>query len=163
MAGRRKAFTLFFVAVWPLALGGCLEDGDPPPHLRIPGADADRGRTLMVEYGCGACHRIPGVRNARTMVGPPLDAYAQRGYVAGVLPNRPANLIAWLRDPPAISPNTAMPNLGLSSDEARDMAAYLYRLGARRALVYPPSIQPARGVGTGGPDERPPPAVPSGG
>ena len=49
-------------------------------------------------------------------------------YIGGVLPNRPMMLTAWLRDPPAIDPATAMPALGLSEAEARDMAAYLYRL-----------------------------------
>lgn len=142
-----------------LLLGACLDRGEPPAHLAIPGADAAQGRRLMVEHGCGACHRIPGVRNARTMVGPPLDDYAQRGYVAGMLPNRPANLIAWLRNPPAVNPWTAMPNLGLDEGEARDMAAYLYTLGARNASVYPPGVQPGRAVGQGR-IHGPPPARP---
>lgn len=143
----------------PLLLVAC-EDPAPPPHLRIPGADPERGRAAMTELGCGACHRIPGVRNARAMVGPPLDDYAQRGYVAGILPNRPANLIAWLRDPPGINPGTAMPNLDLDDAVARDMAAYLYTLGVRGAAVYPPGVQPARSVGDGGPPARPPPRAP---
>lgn len=144
----------------PLLLLGACEDAAPPPHLQVAGGDPQRGRAAMTEIGCGACHRIPGVRNARAMVGPPLDDYAQRGYVAGLLPNRPANLIAWLRDPPGISPGTAMPNLGLTDAEARDMAAYLYTLGARHAAVYPPGVQPARGVGDGGPPQRPPARTP---
>jgi cytochrome c len=139
-----------------LLLAAC-EDAAPPPHLHVAGGDPARGRAAMTELGCGACHRIPGVRNARAMVGPPLDDYAQRGYVAGKLPNRPANLVAWLRDPPAISPGTAMPYLGLTEAQARDMAAYLYTLGARGAAVYPPGRQPSRAVGDGGPAERPPP------
>lgn len=141
-----------------LAVAACREE--PPPHLSVPGGDPARGRTAMVDLGCGACHRIPGVHNARAMVGPPLDAYAQRGYVAGLLPNRPGNLVAWLRDPPAISPNTAMPNLGLSEAQARDMAAYLYTLGARGAGVYPPGPQPWRIVGEGSPLGFPPPRQP---
>ena len=66
-------------------------------------------------------------------------------------------LVAWLRDPPAISPGTAMPNLDLTEAQARDMAAYLYTLGARGAAVWPPGRQPSRAVGNGGPAERPPP------
>ncbi len=139
-----------------LLLAAACDDTPPPPHLTVAGGDAARGRSAMVETGCGACHRIPGVRNARAMVGPPLDDYAQRGYVAGVLPNSPANLVAWLRDPPAIDPQTAMPNLGLTEAQARDMAAYLYSLGARGAVAYPPGAQPGRTVGGGGPAQRPP-------
>jgi cytochrome c2 len=133
-------------------LAAC-DEPTPPPHLRVAGGDAERGRVAMVEGGCGACHRIPGVRNARAMVGPPLDDYAQRGYVAGLLPNRPANLVAWLRDPTAISPRTAMPDLGLSEAVARDMAAYLYTLGASGAGVYPPWPQPVRTMGPGAPPD----------
>lgn len=142
-----------------LLLGAC-DEAPPPPHLHVAGGDAARGRQAMTELGCGACHRIPGVRNARAMVGPPLDDYAQRGYIAGMLPNRPGNLVAWLRDPPAIRPGTAMPDLGLSEAQARDMAAYLYTLGARDAGAWPPGPQPTRAVGDGGATERAPPRPP---
>ena len=37
-------------------------------------------------------------------------------------------LTAWLRDPPALDPGTAMPAQGLSAPEAQDVAAYLYTL-----------------------------------
>jgi cytochrome c1 len=61
-------------------------------------------------------------------VGPPLDRIATRGYIAGVLANTPQNMVRWLRDPPAVDARTAMPDLGLSEAEARDIAAYLYTL-----------------------------------
>lgn len=127
-----------------LVLAGCSEEPEPPPHLRVVGGEPARGRELIAAYGCGACHRIPGVPHAQAMVGPPLDDYAQRGYVAGLLPNRAANLIAWLQDPPAIRPGTAMPDLGVDEAEARHIAAYLYTLGAEGAVVYPPGPQPPR-------------------
>jgi len=37
-------------------------------------------------------------------------------------------MLRWLADPPAISTNTAMPNLGLQGQELRDIASYLYTL-----------------------------------
>jgi cytochrome c1 len=37
-------------------------------------------------------------------------------------------MMRWLRDPPGVDPMTAMPNLGLTEPEARDIAAYLYTL-----------------------------------
>lgn len=61
------------------------------------------------------------------MVGPPLEAYGQRAFVAGVISNNAENLVQWLIDPRSINPLTAMPNLGVGEEEARDMAAYLYR------------------------------------
>jgi hypothetical protein len=42
--------------------------------------------------------------------------------------NQPMMLTAWLRDPPAIDPATAVPDLSLSEPEARHVAAYLYTL-----------------------------------
>jgi len=77
---------------------------------------------------CGACHLVPGITGARGMAGPPLTNWAQRGIIAGHLPNTPDNLVAWIMDPPRYSPGTAMPKLGVSEAEARDMAAYLYTL-----------------------------------
>jgi cytochrome c len=65
---------------------------------------------------------------ARGVVGPPLDAFSHRVYIAGKFSNRKEILERWIRDPPALAPETAMPNLGVEEQEARDMAAFLYRL-----------------------------------
>jgi cytochrome c2 len=51
-----------------------------------------------------------------------------RIYIAGVLRNTPDNMIAWLRNPQAIVPGNAMPNMGLDGEQARDIAGYLYTL-----------------------------------
>ena len=90
------------------------------------GGDPDRGRALMVRYGCSTCHQTAGVWPAAKGVGPPLDGLAQRVYLAGGLVNTPANLIGWIVDPKAINPLTAMPVTGISAPEARDVAAFLY-------------------------------------
>jgi cytochrome c1 len=92
----------------------------------LTGGDPERGRVLMVRYGCSACHRTPGVWPAGEGVGPPLGGLSQRVYVGGVLLNTPANLVAWIVDPRAIDPLTAMPRTGISEPEAQDVAAYLY-------------------------------------
>lgn len=92
------------------------------------GGDVHRGAALINQYRCGACHLIPGIHDARGMVGPPLIYFAQRTFIAGEVPNSPANLVQWIRSPKSIEPGTAMPDLGLSEQEARDVAAYLYTL-----------------------------------
>ena len=79
------------------------------------------------------------------MVGPPLLDYAQRKMLAGRMPNVPRNLVAWLIDPPALAPQTGMPNLGISEAQARDIATYLYTLGADGARPYPPEALPYTG------------------
>ncbi|MBF6617108.1 MAG: c-type cytochrome [Candidimonas sp.] len=113
-------------------LMGCGEARPPlasagPVH---PWADADvvHGRQLVQDYGCVACHTVPGVRAPASRVGPTLDKMALRAYVGGVLANTPDNLLRWLLDPPAVDPRTTMPNVGLSVAEAQDIAAYLLTL-----------------------------------
>jgi cytochrome c len=90
------------------------------------GGDVARGRRLVKDYGCNGCHTIPGVRDARGLVGPRLDNLIDRTYVAGVVPNTADNLIAWIQHPRQLSPRTAMPELGVKEQDARDIAAFLY-------------------------------------
>jgi mono/diheme cytochrome c family protein len=85
----------------------------------------ERGRRALEQYACATCHEIPGVTGATVPVGPSLRQLASRAYVAGVLPNTSANLVRWLREPQAVKPGTAMPDLGVSARDARDMAAFL--------------------------------------
>jgi cytochrome c len=92
------------------------------------GGNAVTGKALLNSYGCGSCHVIPGIRTAKGMVGPPLFFYSRRTIIAGELPNTPENLVRWIENPAAIEPKTAMPDLGVSDNQARDMAAYLYTL-----------------------------------
>lgn len=110
-----------------LAMLGACED-EVPARLRVSGGDAERGRALIASYGCTACHAVPGVAAFVGTVGPSLAGFSRRAYIAGRLPNRPMMLTAWLRDPPSVDPETAMPDLGLSEAEALHVAAYLYTL-----------------------------------
>lgn len=95
---------------------------------RVHAGDAERGAATLVRLECGACHIIPGTPGAVGRVGPMLDAYSKRSYVAGKFPNEPETLVRFILDPPAMAPLTAMPALGLSDQDARDIAAYLYEL-----------------------------------
>jgi cytochrome c2 len=108
-------------------LAGCRAAADEPPH-RVAGGDAERGRAAIERYGCGACHTVPGVRAADGVTGPPLVAFGRRGYIAGRLPNVPDSLVQWLMAPQRYEPGRAMPNMGVTERDARDMAAYLYTL-----------------------------------
>jgi len=110
------------MAVFSIVLAAC---GAEKPALD---GDPERGRLLLRQFGCGTCHRIPGVADAQGNVGPPLDGVAKRVYLAGVLPNSAAGMARWIRTPQAFDPRTAMPNLGVSEAHARDMVAYLQTL-----------------------------------
>jgi mono/diheme cytochrome c family protein len=95
-----------------------------PPVL----GDPARGARAIPQYGCTTCHRVPGVLGRRTNIGPPLRGIAARSYLGGVLPNTPGNMVRWLLDPQAIEPHSLMPNLGLTTRDAADIAAYLETL-----------------------------------
>jgi cytochrome c len=108
---------------------GCGQSGETRQQFTVPGGDADRGQELLGQYGCHSCHSIPGVERADAMVGPPLDDWSQRSFVAGQFANEPDNLIRWIMNPQEMIPQTAMPDMGVTEQHARDMAAYLYTLG----------------------------------
>ena len=129
MRSRRHRLACAAVAALAaVAFGGCRGGKTERTFVVATGGDPDRGRELIEARNCGSCHRIPGVRGARGLVAPPLDAFARRTFVAGQVPNTPENLVSWIRDPHAVEPGTAMPDLGLSEEQARDVAAYLYTL-----------------------------------
>jgi mono/diheme cytochrome c family protein len=102
--------------------------GITPQEPRVEAPDARRGRTALQQYACISCHTIPGVTGADARVGPPLEGIASRRMLGGVLPNSPENLERWIRFPQEVAPLSAMPNLGVTERDARDMVAYLRTL-----------------------------------
>ena len=92
------------------------------------GGNVERGVAAINRYGCGTCHTISGVSGANGQVGPPLTGIASRVYIGGVLENRPENMLRWIQNPRAVDALTAMPALGVTEQDARDIASYLYTL-----------------------------------
>ena len=80
---------------------------------------------LMIQYGCPTCHVIPNVPGAVGKVGPPLQALFQRSYLAGSIPNTPQNLEQWIMHPQHYRPGTAMPEMGVSAQDARRIANFI--------------------------------------
>jgi cytochrome c len=109
-------------------LAGCQGSGATRSYGVATGGYPTSGRDAILSRHCGACHDIPGVVGAYGVIGPPLASFSRRTFVAGLLPNTPANLVRWLRDPQRLDPRSAMPTLGLDEKEARNVAAYLYSL-----------------------------------
>jgi cytochrome c len=122
---RRLALT---VAVAFASLTGCRGGETTRAYPPLTGGVASRGREVILTKHCGSCHTIPGIDDAHGLVGPPLFFFSRRTYIAGELPNTPDNLVKWIRSPHSVEPGTAMPELGLSEQQARDVAAYLYTL-----------------------------------
>jgi cytochrome c len=109
-----------------LLLAGCRET--PRIAAMATGGDWDRGSSSISRYGCGSCHTIPGIAGAHGLVGPPLTGFGNRVYIAGMLQNQPANLVRWVQDPRSVNEKTVMPQLGVTPQDAIDIAAYLYSL-----------------------------------
>jgi cytochrome c len=122
------------ILAWALVLAGvltlpaCAGGAGDPQAIVVPNGDPERGRAALQAAGCGACHRIPGLVDASATVGPPLDGWRDRVWIAGLLRNNPENLVNWIQSPQSIKPGNAMPDMGISEEDARDMAAYLYTL-----------------------------------
>jgi cytochrome c oxidase subunit 2 len=84
-----------------------------------------RGATVFTDETCSGCHEIRGTA-ARGQVGPDLTHFGSRTTIgAGVLPNDPAALRAWIRDPQHAKPGNRMPALPLSGADVRALASYL--------------------------------------
>tara|TARA_R110001599_G_scaffold159052_2_gene346206 strand:+ start:18794 stop:19162 length:369 start_codon:yes stop_codon:yes gene_type:complete len=115
---------LTFITWLILAITGCEKN---PVQTRVD-ADLQRGKIALAQYACHSCHVIPGITGSKVFIGPTLDGIAQRPMIAGKLPNNTANLIAWIRDPKRIDPQTAMPNMGVTEEHARQITAYLLTL-----------------------------------
>ena len=94
--------------------------GEPP-------ANAADGRAIYARSACVGCHTIRGVSTGA--IAPDLTHFGSRATLAaGLLPNTPENLIAWLLDPPRVKPGAKMPVLGLTETEAKAVATYLLSL-----------------------------------
>jgi cytochrome c len=128
----RARLSLAALLVVALAAGALVFAQQKNRHAAIveaqsmTGGDAARGQQALESHQCGACHQIPGVEGADGGAGPSLKGFAGRAYIAGRLSNTPHNLEAWIIHPHNIDPQTAMPELGVTANQARDMSAYLY-------------------------------------
>jgi cytochrome c len=108
-------------------LASCSRDAERAAEA-LTGGNTSKGRAAIARYGCAACHTIPGISGANGMVGPPLSQVASRMYLAGRLQNTPDNMIRWIQNPQGVDDKTAMPNLNVTEQDARDISSYLYTL-----------------------------------
>ena len=122
-----KLVALAALASLLLLLSSCNRDTEQAA-AGMTGGDPTRGREAISRYGCSTCHTVPGVSGANGLVGPPLSQVASRVYLAGRLQNTPDNMIHWIQNPQGVDEKTAMPNLGVSDADARDITSYLYTL-----------------------------------
>ena len=106
----------------------CRDAPEASPLEEAQAPDVRRGRLALHQYACNACHTIPGVTSSRPQVGPPLAGLGSRRLIAGTLPNTAENLALWLQRTQQVKPGTAMPDMQVTPQDARDMAAFLATL-----------------------------------
>lgn len=109
-----------------VGLSACADPG-PAPRT-VTGGDAARGLVVIQRVGCAACHDVPGVDWPKGEVGGSLAGFADRPTIAGRVPNQPEVLVRWVMDAPSLAPEVAMPAVPMTTQDARDVAAYLYEL-----------------------------------
>jgi cytochrome c oxidase subunit 2 len=77
---------------------------------------------------CAACHTIRGTPAAGT-TGPDLTHVGGRQTIAaGLFDTTRGTLAAWIADPQTLKPGNNMPLVPFSSDELREVSAYLASL-----------------------------------
>jgi cytochrome c551/c552 len=96
-----------------------------PPTIQ---ARVAHGKYLVRSYGCETCHEIPNIDAVRGSIGPSLKHIATKYYLAGQLANSPENLRRWIQHPHSINPQTLMPDMNVTDDDAVDIALFLETL-----------------------------------
>jgi cytochrome c1 len=100
-------------------LGACGSSSD--------GAQFKEAKRLIAE-NCAGCHQVPGVAAARGRVGPSLAGIGHQQIIAGHFVNTPLMLAHWIAHPQLLLPGDAMPETGLTEEQAQSIATYLYSL-----------------------------------
>ena len=92
-------------------------DRDSMPMNGYTAAQVEQGKQLFYsKYACQACH-IVDTRTDKGYIGPTLSQVGSR--------LNPAWIHHWLKDPQALRPGTAEPNLNMSDEDARALTAFL--------------------------------------
>ena len=96
-------------------------DAAPDPRL-------ESARATFLSLSCVNCHAVSGT-TAKGTFGPDLSHLMSRATLgAGVIPNTPENLRAWVKDPQAMKRGNLMPNMQLNSREMDEVVTYLSSL-----------------------------------
>jgi cytochrome c len=125
----KKLGTIFlFTMLITLPACNWFRDFDFERGARLTGGDPEMGRKKLAMRSCVSCHVIPGVPRGEGKSGPSLEHWSGRSTFLNVYPNTPENLEKWLAKPSHRKPGTAMPDITISPQDSRDMAAYLFSI-----------------------------------
>lgn len=88
------------------------------PFGKYPGGNAENGKKVFETVGCYGCHTLA---DKGTGLAPALDKIASKTSADWIY--------NWIQDPKSYNPDTRMPSLRLSSQEAADITAFLTQNG----------------------------------
>ncbi|HKO69001.1 MAG TPA: cytochrome c oxidase subunit II [Burkholderiaceae bacterium] len=98
------------------------------PAIEPSGGELARGKQLFLSTTCVMCHAIQGT-DANARHAPDLTHVGGRqALAAGVLPNTPENLAAWIANPQVHKPGVNMPAHAFAQQDLHALAAYLHSL-----------------------------------
>ena len=102
-----------------------IQEQSQPAHISNT---ASEGQRIFEQTACVNCHTIRGTP-ANGTFGPDLTHLMSRQTIAaGAATNTPGNLVAWIYNPAFSKPGCKMPSMGLSTQQAAAVAAYLATL-----------------------------------
>jgi cytochrome c oxidase subunit 2 len=88
---------------------------------------AQQGKQVFSASACVGCHTIKGV--AAGQIGPDLTHFGSRKtFAGGMMAVTPENVAKWVEKPEHMKPGSRMPDLGMSGDQGKALAAYLLSL-----------------------------------
>jgi cytochrome c oxidase subunit 2 len=90
--------------------------------------EAEAGKAVFMSKPCASCHTVRGT-DASGSTGPDLTHVGSRQTIAaGLFDTTRGSLAAWIADPQTLKPGNNMPMVTLSSDELRQISAYMASL-----------------------------------
>ncbi len=126
--GLQHALMAFDVIAVPRAEFDAWLAGAAQPTRQPDTPELRQGRDLFVSLGCGACHAVRGLSEAR--LGPDLTQVGSRRTLgAGTVPGGVGNIAGWIASAQYLKPGNAMPSYDqLEGPQLRALAAYLESL-----------------------------------
>jgi len=101
--------------------------GQQAPPVESPDAQAQKGREIFTQSACVGCHTIQGL--SAGVLAPTLTHFGSRKtFAGGLLASTPENLVRWIENPEHVKPGALMPNLGVTAEQSKALAAYLLSL-----------------------------------
>jgi cytochrome c oxidase subunit 2 len=125
--GTSHANMRFRVVVHPQAEFEQWVKAQQAPPVESTDPLAQQGKSLYAQSACVGCHTIAGVSGGE--IGPNLTHFGSRKTLAAnMMPNTPQNVARWIENPDHVKPGARMPNLGITGDQSKALAAYLLSL-----------------------------------